>query len=412
MIPLVADSDMLLIHMTLIFENHTQRMRIYGTLYTLESSHRAVGLEEIKVMTKIICEMCGGNDIMKEDGVFVCQYCGCKYSLEEARKMIVEGTVEVTGTVKVDTTTKLQNLYTLARRAKDDDNTENAAKYYAEIAVEDPNSWEAAFYSVYYTAMSCRIGEIVSAAESITHCMGSVMMLIKNYVKKDEQKAAYSEVALRSVMAGTILFNASKNTYLETDYSDRLSDFQDRASSSLLTITAAGLVVLEVFDDVMLAKMVYESCIELCESFYHSKMYSQVAKDKLDEIRPRFKEIQEANNKKYWSEHVEERNAFESEEKSLSTQIKNLEEAEAAVPGQIEIDSYSEQIRELSRQKSCLSVFKIKERRILQTQIDQVNSQRKGVIDSMTSAKAAIQREIGPLKARISEIHFELTKDR
>lgn len=36
-------------------------------------------------MKKIVCEMCGG-ELIKDNGVFVCQSCGCKYSLEEAKK--------------------------------------------------------------------------------------------------------------------------------------------------------------------------------------------------------------------------------------------------------------------------------------------------------------------------------------
>jgi len=54
------------------------------------------------VMKKISCEMCGSSDLIKQDGVFVCENCGMKYSLEDAKKMMIEGTVEVKGTVKVD----------------------------------------------------------------------------------------------------------------------------------------------------------------------------------------------------------------------------------------------------------------------------------------------------------------------
>lgn len=51
-------------------------------------------------MKQLICEMCGSADLIKQDGVFVCQACGCKYSVEEARKMMIEGTVSVDGVVK------------------------------------------------------------------------------------------------------------------------------------------------------------------------------------------------------------------------------------------------------------------------------------------------------------------------
>lgn len=66
-------------------------------------------------MKRLTCEMCGSTDFIKQDGVFVCQTCGCKYSIEEAKKMMVEGTVDVSGsTVKVDNERKIENLRTLA----------------------------------------------------------------------------------------------------------------------------------------------------------------------------------------------------------------------------------------------------------------------------------------------------------
>lgn len=39
-------------------------------------------------MKKIVCEMCECTDFVKEDGLFVCQGCGCKYSFEDAKKMM------------------------------------------------------------------------------------------------------------------------------------------------------------------------------------------------------------------------------------------------------------------------------------------------------------------------------------
>ena len=72
-------------------------------------------------MKAIVCEMCGGHELLKEDGVFVCQHCGTKYSPEEARKLMIEGPVDVSGsTVKIDKSDELKNLYELARRAKND----------------------------------------------------------------------------------------------------------------------------------------------------------------------------------------------------------------------------------------------------------------------------------------------------
>ena len=147
-------------------------------------------------MKQLTCEMCGSTDLMKQEGVFVCQSCGCKYSVEEAKKMMVEGTVEVQGTVKVDTSGELANLYQIARRAKDDNNGENAAKYYDMILVKDPASWEATFYVVYFKAMECKIAQIQSAGISVSNCIDTVLKLIKdNVTNKEDQKKAYTEVA-------------------------------------------------------------------------------------------------------------------------------------------------------------------------------------------------------------------------
>lgn len=48
-------------------------------------------------MKQLTCEMCGSTNLLKQDGVFVCQSCGTKYSVEEAKKMIAEESEDVFG---------------------------------------------------------------------------------------------------------------------------------------------------------------------------------------------------------------------------------------------------------------------------------------------------------------------------
>lgn len=96
-------------------------------------------------MKRLTCEMCGSTDLVKQDGVFVCQSCGCKYSIEEAKKMMIEGTVEVTGTVKVDNTDKLETYKEIASNAYDAGNTDEAYQYYLKVLEIDPKDWQAIF---------------------------------------------------------------------------------------------------------------------------------------------------------------------------------------------------------------------------------------------------------------------------
>ena len=46
-------------------------------------------------MQIIECEMCGSNRLIKTGGVYQCEHCGTKYTPEEAKKLIISGTVEV-----------------------------------------------------------------------------------------------------------------------------------------------------------------------------------------------------------------------------------------------------------------------------------------------------------------------------
>ena len=139
-------------------------------------------------MKAMVCEMCNSNDLIKTDGVFVCQHCGTKYSVEEAKKLFVEGTV------KIDRTDETQKLFVLARRAREERNNINAEKYYGMILQSNPNNWEAAFFQVYYRAMQCKIGEISYYADAICNSLKTVASLI------DEEEQTEKNTAIKTIL--------------------------------------------------------------------------------------------------------------------------------------------------------------------------------------------------------------------
>ena len=89
---------------------------------TIEQQPASSGL---KALT---CEMCGSTDMIKQNGVFVCQSCGTKYSLEEAKRMMIAGTVNVAGTVTVDNSAFIKKSLDNARRALEKDDWEEVEK--------------------------------------------------------------------------------------------------------------------------------------------------------------------------------------------------------------------------------------------------------------------------------------------
>ena len=94
-------------------------------------------------MKQLTCEMCGGTDLIKQDGVFVCQSCGMKYSVEEAKKMMIEGTVHVVGSVSIDNSGSYDRIVELAKDAFADGMWESAYDYYCQAVAIKPNDAES-----------------------------------------------------------------------------------------------------------------------------------------------------------------------------------------------------------------------------------------------------------------------------
>ena len=242
-------------------------------------------------MKQLKCEMCGSNDLVKQDGVFVCQSCGCKYSIEEAKKLMIEGPVEVKGSVTLDNSQRLQNLYQLARRAKDDNQGESAIKYYEMISIDDPTSWEASFYIVYFKALDCKIAEITSAAFSIKNCERTVFQLIKDHVPSSQQKAAVDEVCAHIILAAHILSKSAYEHYsgisenIKSQYTDEV---KNRLCASEETLFFCGDQIISIFGSgseiSKIAIEVWKSGVTLSEKYGALSHYPRVDyyKQKID----------------------------------------------------------------------------------------------------------------------------------
>lgn len=90
----------------------------------------------------IKCEICSRNDIIKENGTFVCQSCGCKYSVEDMRKMVDSANpIEV----KISRTADITRIKKMADTAYDNSSWEDAAKYYTQLLEIYDGDYESNF---------------------------------------------------------------------------------------------------------------------------------------------------------------------------------------------------------------------------------------------------------------------------
>ena len=163
-------------------------------------------------MKALVCEMCNSSDLLKQDGNFVCQSCGMKYTLEEAKKMMVEGTV------KVDNSDFVQKYLQNARRAKQKEDWEETEKYYNMVEQNDPSNIEAIFYSAYGKAKACLcVNEIYKREAIFKALIKSISILDDNY---DPENSKATEPILEQIVCDVIGLFGSEFVYTKTTNSN------------------------------------------------------------------------------------------------------------------------------------------------------------------------------------------------
>lgn len=423
-------------------------------------------------MKQLTCEMCGSTDLLKQDGVFVCQSCGCKYSVEEAKKMMIEGTVDVSGsTVKVDNTDKLHSLLVLATRARKENNTDEAQKYYEMAMLEAPTNWEPAFYSAYYSILNSPISDVSDGLKKFRSRVRTSLELIFSDDSRDNsaetvQDLLSSTAALYDLIAVNTI-NAVRAADAHADYLNKQNHnfhaFNDayfdkcRHSMELLIFICDSILELcaltaihNYYIDAPILSAMYGTCEkayseiaegvlnmylghrESCEyTFidsilnyealrlednpqYICKIIDAVLRKNAD-MSPTIKYIEEnrtrytrARVKRYWDAHPDERLSLEAEKSALEKQVSELNAKIESIPGTDEKAAIQKQIDSLTAEKNGLGLFKVKEKRALQERIDAESVKLKEISDRMEKSKLELEREMNPIQRKIDAIDKKL----
>jgi len=131
----------------------------------------------------LICPQCNGDVVLDDEQEFgFCKYCGTKV------QNIKKDRVKLTGKVKIDISDNIEKMLKLARRAKESNDYENAEKYYSQILLDNPNNWEAQFYSIYFRSMQTKIAGMGNACIKIGNVLKVVFNLVKESNITDEEK--------------------------------------------------------------------------------------------------------------------------------------------------------------------------------------------------------------------------------
>lgn len=193
-------------------------------------------------MKQLTCEMCGGTDLMKQDGAFVCQNCGMKYSVEEAKKMMIEGTVDVQGTVKVDNSAFVERYLQNARRAKQKEDWPETEKYYNMVEQNDPTNIEAIFYSTFARVKQALLeAETRDKRQSVFKILEkSVSVIDDNYDNTNEaHENILSEIFadINNLKYGTIVPTTHLQEYVKKNGYGNIVDRNQIVENDSLNVT-------------------------------------------------------------------------------------------------------------------------------------------------------------------------------
>lgn len=217
-------------------------------------------------MKKLICELCGGNQFIKSEGVWVCEHCQTKYTLEEAKKIMVEGSVDVT----LNKSNELSNYQKLAYQNFDNGNFEQASKYFDKILEINPEDWKSTFLrgiceSKMSNLATFRIRDSALAAKD-------AVAYIEGADEKDEEKDEHILYMADMLNKITSDFKFAATThYIEfMNLKSSASEYVERLDSCIDTFQYAfGLYNLanqtESVSQVSVALSLINCCIEICE---------------------------------------------------------------------------------------------------------------------------------------------------
>lgn len=415
-------------------------------------------------MRQLTCEMCGSTDLMKQDGVFVCQSCGCKYSVEEAKKMMVEGTVEVQGTVRIDDSAKYNNVLQLAEDAFIDGRWDSAYSYCNEALTIRPNDpliiamqglsvlgKEKIVSDVPTSSTNSmkRMFAIIDTEKTSAPEKIDILTKISNYLDQVcKAKKAEFEEEIKVFNSQKVAYRSSEETGAAANLALQAlggNIFTQQKAEADLEKAKAKRLHNEALDAQISKVNSRKRAVETFNSSYKQQISSKKTTIQRDyEAREKEKRIAA-----YWAEHASEKATLESELetvnnrlsilqaqidailKEVSPQIAALDKKKKEkIPEEIAVDKQKDLIRELERTRANLGIFKGKEKKAITERLGTVEhpkldelkkkyevakKEHQSSIDAelaMLNAEGKeLKEEAAKLKTRQTEINRELTKD-
>lgn len=362
-------------------------------------------------MKRIACEMCGSPNMIKKDGVYVCENCGCKYSIEEAKKLIVEFNSPVK--VIVDNTKTINNALINARRAKQGKDWDTADTYYKMVIREQADNIESLFY-IQYIRIKTIFGQATSLHALPYNDLRSAFEMLIRAISMIPAHYDAMKVADRNAVIegfGYDLFDLTQTRIgaftLARQEHKLIKLYRQMMYSSYQEFERALRAIIVIEDQAYLHRLIAE--LYRC---YSNNRYA--AKTKQD-IGTELGLAQTVGKRRYidfWAAHEDYRGYLEQEIEKITHEVTDLEEKRAHLPEQAEVARLGRQIKDTIREKQSISVLKKAERKEVARKIEQLEAQYKAAQWQEQAAVKDYDNKIYVRENKIAELKWELSKER
>lgn len=428
-------------------------------------------------MKQLTCEMCGSTDLIKQDGVFVCQSCGCKYSVEEAKKMMIEGTVSVQGTVKVDNSDAINNYIKMAKNALDSSNIQEAESYANKVIEIDPQNSTAWFikgkaagwqttgadnkmietFTAWQNAIDYSVPEeLDELKEKISNDFIDLFKAaidlygghLASFHGSEEANALIGIVEngldiIKRLVAKGVSFNMAEfsnvladklNDYAVKAYKEAQNEFENYGDVNDYFKTANAVFrIMQIASHYVITERLTETIRSNMEIVSKTVLkYNSTSKDlhklQIDTVKSLISlsnesliksvasdtdeaEKQEAI-RQYWESHKNEKTELDNKMSELKCQIQNIDEELSNNSILKRFADKEKEIKELQSKLAGLGIFKGKEKKVLQNEIEAIEKEKEAIKQEKDNIENQAASQKTDINKQIKEIENELNKDR
>lgn len=417
-------------------------------------------------MKKIFCEVCEG-DLIKEDEFFVCQSCGCKYTVVEVKKLISGGATgnpkNKSNVNKTIDNSEIDLLFKKGIRLYEEGKISQSKNYFLDVIDRDDSNFKAKLYVCLCNAWGTSVDNLKILKE-----IDNIINLFSEYSKKSGINNEYKEnleiaslqmilaanasilvfqdwmkkrveeykLNIKSLMGRTNSYNIQQATVVKNKFDasikqnqvlfNKMVDTVKMGIGSLIYTLVIDKNVREQFSSDFLQRL-HDKYFKLITTEKSADNVNQQASINILSIKNTIESLKKKEIENYWKKNKDLKESFEkklSENQvlidDLNYEKKNLKIEKDDIYKKINapVESKKEYLNaknlrdDLYDKLNSLGLFKIKEKNLINNEINSLEIKLNELNDKVKQEKKILkeryQKDLNDVNAKLNDVNAKL----